>query len=66
MLEREGCSADELRAVGYGSFPEPVSTARWEFIWTKWWVFRYLVNQQVDVLFCPDDTCTIVCVATCV
>ena len=59
----EGCCADEVPALDYRSIPEPVPTARWETIWMIWSLFRFLTKQRVDVLFCPGNTYTIVCVA---
>ena len=59
----EGCCADEAPALDYRSIPEPVPTARWETIWMIWSLFRFLTKERVDVLFCPGNTYTIVCVA---
>lgn len=59
----EGCCAGEAPALDYRSIPEPVPTARWETIWMIWSLFRFLNTHQVDVLFCPGNTYTIVCVA---
>ena len=59
----EGCCADQAPALDYRSIPEPIPTASWETIWMIWSLFRFLTTQQVDVLFCPGNTYTIVCVA---
>ena len=59
----EGCCADEAPALDYRSIAEPVPTARWETIWMIWSLFRFLTKERVDVLFCPGNTYTIVCVA---
>lgn len=58
----EGCCANEAPALDYRSIPEPVPTAHWETIWMIWSLFRFLKRQRVDVLFCPGNTYTIVCV----
>lgn len=58
----KGCCAHDAPALDYRTIPEPVPTARWETIWMIWSLFRFLTRQQVDVLFCPGNTYTIVCV----
>ncbi|WP_079729711.1 glycosyltransferase [Novosphingobium mathurense] len=42
---------------------EPFPTDRWETIWMIWSFFRFLRKEQVDAIFCPGNTYTVVCVA---
>lgn len=61
------------RAEGHGqvlpagitcrSYPQPVSTARWETPWMMLTLWRLLRAEQVDVLFCPGNTYTVVAAA---
>lgn len=59
----KGTTREEAPALDYRIRPEPFSTARWETIWMIWCLYRFLKREQVDVLFCPGNTYTIVCVA---
>lgn len=58
-----GPSRAQAPALNYITRPEPVSTARWETPWLIWCLWRYLRPGRPDVLFCPGNTYTIVCVA---
>ena len=50
-------------SLNYRTLREPVTTARWETIWMIWSLFRFLLKEKVDVLFCPGNTYTVVCLA---
>lgn len=49
--------------LDYRVLKEPFSTDRWETIWLIWSFFQFLRADKVDVVFCPGNTYTIVCVA---
>lgn len=61
------------RAEGHGqvlppgitcrNYPQPVPTARWETPWMMLTLWRLLRAEQVDVLFCPGNTYTVVAAA---
>ncbi|WP_168355995.1 glycosyltransferase [Sphingomonas gei] len=50
-------------ALDYRVMTEPFSTDRWETIWMIWSFFQCLLKEKVDVVFCPGNTYTVVCVA---
>lgn len=50
-------------ALDYRTRPEPIPTALWETPWMIWCLWRFLRRERVDVLWCPGNTYSIVCVA---
>ena len=58
-----GPCADTAPDLDYRTMREPVPTDRWETIWMIWSFFQFLLDEKVDVIFCPGNTYTIVCVA---
>ena len=58
-----GPTRAQAPTLNYRTRPEPFSTAAWETPWLIWCLWRYLRRNQADVLFCPGNTYTIVCVA---
>lgn len=58
-----GAARDQAPALNYVTRPEPFSTAAWETPWLIWCLWRYLRANPADVLFCPGNTYTIICVA---
>lgn len=59
----EGLCRHEAPLLDYRRFPEPFPTARWETLWMILSLYRFLSTETVDVLFCPGNTYTVVCVA---
>ncbi|MDP5281405.1 glycosyltransferase [Sphingomonas sp. DG1-23] len=59
-----GVCADIAPDLDYRVMREPFSTDRWETIWMIWSFVRLLLKEKVDVVFCPGNTYTVVCVAT--
>ncbi|MBX7502165.1 glycosyltransferase [Qipengyuania sp. YG27] len=53
-------SAPDLQ---YRTRREPIATDRWETLWMIWSMLRFLLRERVDVVFCPGNTYSIVCVA---
>jgi len=53
----------EAPLLDFRTFPEPFPTAGWETLWMMLSLYRYLSKERVDVLFCPGNTYSIVCVA---
>ncbi|MFW2351033.1 glycosyltransferase [Qipengyuania sp.] len=49
--------------LAYRTRREPFPTDHWETLWMIWSMLRFLLRERVDVLFCPGNTYTIVCVA---
>lgn len=58
-----GAMRGEHSGLDYRLRPEPIPTARWETPWLIWCLWRFLRRQQVDMLFCPGNTYSVVCVA---
>ena len=58
-----GACAGTVPDLDYRIMREPFPTARWETIWMIWSLFRFLLAEKVDAVFCPGNTYTIVCVA---
>ena len=59
----KGRCKNEAPPLDYRTLREPCATARWETIWMIWCLYRFLVREEVDVLFCPGNSYTIVCLA---
>lgn len=59
--DRGRCRA-EAPPLAYCTRPEPVPTDRWETLWMVWCLWRYLARNRADVIFCPGNTYTFVCV----
>lgn len=57
-----GACRDEAPALDYRSWREPVPTDRWETIWMMFTLLRFLLREEVDVIFCPGLTYTAACV----
>lgn len=57
-----GPSRASAPTLDYRTLREPWPTDRWETIWMIWSMFRFLLAEKVDVIFCPGNTYTIVCV----
>lgn len=49
--------------LDYWSLREPVATDRWETLWMIWSMLQFLLRDRADVIFCPGNTYTVVCVA---
>lgn len=49
--------------LDYRARREPIATDRWETPWMIWSMLRFLLRERVDVIFCPGNTYTVVCVA---
>jgi glycosyltransferase involved in cell wall biosynthesis len=58
-----GACAGTAPDLDYRVMREPFSTDRWETIWLIWSFFRFLRADKADVIFCPGNTYTVVCVA---
>lgn len=58
-----GSALAQAPALDYRTRPEPFSTAAWETPWLIWCLWRHLRRHRADVIFCPGNTYTIVCVA---
>ncbi|MBI1403878.1 MAG: glycosyltransferase [Porphyrobacter sp.] len=58
-----GACAEHAPALAYWSLRESLPTDRWETIWMIWSLFQFLLVEEVDVIFCPGNTYTVVCVA---
>lgn len=58
-----GATKAQAPSLDYRTRPEPFSTASWETPWLIWCLWRYLRRHRADVLFCPGNTYTVVCVA---
>ncbi len=50
------------RALRYIRTRSAVPTASFETVWMMWCLFRYLAYNRVDVIFCPGNTYTVICV----
>ncbi len=59
----EGATRQQAPELDYFGYPEPLPTARWETIWMIVSLIRSLHRERPDVIFCPGNTYTIVCVA---
>ncbi len=59
---RGACMA-EAPALDYRTLREPLPTDRWETLWMIWSLFQFLLVEEVDAVFCPGSTYTVVCVA---
>lgn len=58
----DGLCRNQAPPLDYRTLPEPLPTARWETIWMILSLYRFLLAERADVLFCPGNTYTIVCV----
>lgn len=58
-----GACAGTAPDLDYRVIREPFSTDRWETVWMIWSFFQFLLKEKVDVVFCPGNTYTVVCVA---
>ena len=59
----EGAARGQAPELTYVRHREPISTAWWETLWMIVCLIRFLRRERVDVLFCPGNTYTVVCVA---
>lgn len=59
----EGTARAQAPNLDYWSLREPFPTRAWETIWMIWSLYSFLQSQRVDVIFCPGNTYTVVCVA---
>ncbi len=59
----EGAARGQAPELTYVRHHEPISTAWWETLWMIVCLVRFLRRERVDVLFCPGNTYTVVCVA---
>ena len=57
----EGLGRREAPRLDYRTRPEPIPTSRWETIWMIWCLYHFLLEERVDVVFCPGNTYTVVC-----
>ncbi|WP_395397952.1 glycosyltransferase [Novosphingobium sp. BL-8A] len=57
-LDRENAP----RTLNYRCLRSMIPTARFESIWMMWSMFRFLLRDEADVIFCPGNTYTVVCV----
>ena len=60
---RRGACAAEAPDLDYRTLRETIPTDRWETIWMIWSLFQFLLMEEVDAIFCPGNTYTVVCVA---
>lgn len=60
---RRGQGSLSAPSLDYRTRPEPFPTDHWETPWMIWSMLRFLLRERVDVVFCPGNTYTIVCVA---
>lgn len=60
---RRGACAGTVPDLDYRVMREPFSTDRFETIWMIWSFFKFLLREEVDAVFCPGNTYTVVCVA---
>lgn len=58
----EGPCRPSDKQLTYSILTEPVPTARWETLWMIWSLWRFLSRHHVDLIFCPGNTYTVVCV----
>lgn len=58
-----GATRDQAPPLHYVTRSEPFSTAGWETPWLIWCLWRHLRRHPIDVIFCPGNTYTVVCVA---
>lgn len=49
--------------LNYYTRPKVLLPPSLEGLWMIWCLFRYLLRERVDVIFCPGNTYTVVCVA---
>ncbi len=59
----EGACRPPGSSLTYHTLAQPLPTARWETLWMIWSLWRFLCRNRVDVIFCPGNTYTVVCVA---
>lgn len=58
-----GASVGTAPDLNYRTLREPFATDTWETIWMVWSLFQFLLMEKVDIVFCPGNTYTVVCVA---
>lgn len=56
-----GRCRDSAPDLNYRTLREPFATERWETLWMIWSLFQFLLMEDVDVIFCPGNSYTIVC-----
>lgn len=54
--------ANAPRSLTYRTIASFIPTARFETIWMMWSLLRYLAGNRADVIFCPGNTYTVVCI----
>lgn len=57
-----GAAHAQAPALDYRTRREPVKTTAFETPWLIWCLWRHLRRERADVIFCPGNTYTIVCV----
>lgn len=60
---RRGACAAEAPDLDYRTLRETIPSDRWETVWMIWSLFQFLLMEEVDAIFCPGNTYTVVCVA---
>lgn len=60
---KRGACAAEAPDLDYRTLGEIIPTDRWETIWMIWSLFQFLLLEEIDAIFCPGNTYTVVCVA---
>lgn len=63
LLGRDDERRHKAPHLDYRVFPCPISTARFETLWAMRCLFHYLWFERTDVIFCPGNTYTVVCIA---
>ncbi len=58
-----GAARMSVPKLDYRTRREPIATDWWETIWMIWSLYRFLLSEKVDAIFCPGNTYTVVCVA---
>ncbi|WP_338465636.1 glycosyltransferase [Novosphingobium sp. ZN18A2] len=60
---REGAMIDMVDGLPQVMRPNPIPTAQWETLWMIWSLWRYLKDNEADVIFCSGNTYAVVAVA---
>jgi len=59
----QGADRDRAPAgLDYRTRPTRIPTAAFETLWMMWCLVRHVTREKVDVIFCPGNTYTVVCV----
>ena len=64
VLGRDDVRRHKAPQLNYRVLPCSIPTARFETLWMMRCLFHYLWFERTDVVFCPGNTYTIVCIVT--